>query len=394
MSALQGMRVLDISQFESGPSCAQWLAWYGAEVVRIDLADERRNAGFVREDALHLANNHNKKAIAIDLRRDEGLALFYRLLPRFDIVIENFAYGQAEKMKLDYPTLKRFNPGLIYCTIKGFGLTGPYRDYKALDPVAQAASGGMSVTGAPGGPPLRAGYLVGDNVSGISAATGVLAAYVQKLRTGEGQLIEVSMQEALLGMMRSTLLHKDEYPGGVIPRRGNRMTPPTDLYPCAPGGPSDYVMITWALDRMVTRLFELIGRPELASDPRFSTKENRIKFGDALWEEVAKWTRERTKWQVMEILGKGGVPASAVFDLNDVHQDPHLKARDALVTVHHAVRGDTTVVRNPVRLHGSPVQITAPPIHGEHTRDVLTGELGLDEDELDTLTARGILRQA
>ena len=276
MSALQGMRVLDISQFEAGPACAQWLAWYGAEVIRVDLPDEAKETSTDRSQYLHLANNHNKKAISLNLRSQEGLDLFYQLVPKFDVVVENFAYGQAEKMKIDYATLKAINPGLIYCTIKGFGMSGPYRDYKALDPVAQAASGGMSLTGVPGGVPLRSGYVVGDNSSGVSAATGVLAAYVQKLRTGEGQMVEVSMQEALMGMVRSALLTRDNFPGRVIPRRGNRMTPPTDTYPCKPGGPSDYVMITVPQDRMTELLFELIGRPDMKADLRFKTMASRV----------------------------------------------------------------------------------------------------------------------
>lgn len=391
MSALQGMRVLDISQFESGPACAQWLAWYGAEVIRVDLPDEAKETSTDRGQYLHLANNHNKKAISLNLRSQEGLDLFYQLVPKFDVVVENFAYGQAEKMKIDYATLKAINPGLIYCTIKGFGMSGPYRDYKALDPVAQAASGGMSLTGVPGGVPLRSGYVVGDNSSGVSAATGVLAAYVQKLRTGEGQMVEVSMQEALMGMVRSALLTRDNFPGRVIPRRGNRMTPPTDTYPCKPGGPSDYVMITVPQDRMTELLFELIGRPDMKADPRFKTMASRVPLGDEIWEEVAKWTRQYTKWEVMEKLGKAGVPVSAVYDADDLERDPHLAARGSIVTVEHPERGKTTVPGHPVRLHGSPVEITAPPMAGEHTREVLHKELGLDDATLDRLKAAKII---
>jgi len=391
MSALEGMRVLDISQFESGPSCAQWLAWYGAEVVRVDLPRAEAAVASSVEDTLHLANNLNKKSVALDLRSREGLALFYRLVPRFDVVVENFAYGQAEKMKLDYPALKAINPGIIYCSIKGFGLSGPYRDYRALDPVAQAAGGGMAVTGVAGGPPMRAGYVAADNVTGTCAATGVLAAYVKKLRTGMGDLVEVSMQEAAMHMMRSTLLTRRNYPDGRIPRRGNRMTPPTDTYPCAPGGADDYVMIVTPRDDLVGRLFDAIGRPELKRDPRFGTIEQRKANPDALWEEIASWTRARGKFEAMDLLAKFGVPVSAVFNAEDIDTDRHLAARGAIVTVEHPQRGSTRVAGNPVRLHGARVALAAAPILGEHTREVLNAELGLDEAALDALSRARVI---
>lgn len=385
MSALQGMRVLDISQFESGPSSAQWLAWYGADVVRVDLPKPDGHVPTSVEDSLNQANNMNKRAVAIDIRSQEGLALFYRLVPRFDVVVENFAFGVAEKLKVGYATLKELNPGLIYCSIKGFGVSGPHRDYRALDPVAQAAGGAMAVTGQPGGPPTRAGFVIADNVTGTSAATGILAAYVKKLRTGEGDFVEVSMQEAVMHAVRSTLLTRKNYPDGQIPRRGNRMTPPTDTYPCAPGGPDDYVMIVTPTDDLSKRLFDAIGRPELLADPRFSSPEARRNNGDALWEEVAVWTRGRSKFEAMKFLCAHDVPASAVYNAQDMDVDAHLAERGAMVTLEHPKRGATRIVANPVRLHGARVALKAAPVVGEDTRDVLKAELGLDDASLDSL---------
>ena len=389
MSALEGMRVLDISQFESGPLCGQMLAWFGAEVVKIDAPLPASAATF--ESPLHLANNHNKRSLLLNLRSPEGRELFYKLVPRFDVVIENFAVGQAERLGLDYETLRKFNPGIIYCTIKGFGLTGPYSSQRAFDPVTQAACGAMSVTGFADGPPVRAGYVVSDAVSGVTGAAGVIAAWVQRLRTGEGQLVEVSMQEAMLNLVRSTLVGWENQPGGVVGRRGNRMTPPTDIYPCKPFGPSDWVQLTAPTDDLFARVLKAIGRPDLATDPRFATREARLAHGDELYAEVEKWTRERTKWEAMDELGSAGVPASAVFDSKDIFENRHLAERGAIATVTHPVRGETRLPGHPVRLHGSPIDISAPPVLGEHTDAILREELGLDDASLSTLREAGVI---
>ena len=199
------------------------------------------------------------------------------------------------------------------------------------------------------------------------------------------------MQEVALHLTRSTLLTRGNYPGGRIPRRGNRTAPPNDTYPCAPGGEADYIMIAVLGDALVRRLLEAIGRPELSEDPRFSSLDARMLNGDSIWEEIAAWTRGRTKWEAMHHLAKSGVPASAVFDAKDIDADPHLAARGAIETLEHPRRGQTRVPGNPVRLHGSEIKLTAPPWLGEHTRDVLHAELGLDNAALDRLAAAGTI---
>lgn len=388
MTAVQGMRVLDISQFESGPFCGQTLAWFGAHVVKID---PPLPAG-TGESPLHLANNHNKLSLALDLRKQEGLEIFYELVPKFDIVIENFAVGQAEKIGVGYDKLRTLNPGLIYCTIKGFGLTGPYRMQRAFDPVTQAASGAMSLTGFADHPPMRVGFVVSDAVSGLTAAAGLLAAWIQRQRTGEGQLVEVSMQEAMLNLVRSTLVGRESQPDGVVPRRGTRMTPPTDTYPCQPFGAADYVQITAPTDDLFNRVMIAIGRTELSLDERFSGgPEARKANGDALCEEVARWTRQRSKWQAMAELGAAGVPASAVFDSADIFASQHLNERAAIAEVEHEVRGKARLPGHGVRLHGAPVAITAPPMNGDDSADVLRDELGLSPETLRRLSEAGII---
>ncbi len=389
MAALSGLRVLDLSQAEAGPLCAQWLAWYGADVVRVELPAAPDVPGSRLEGGLYLANNMNKRSIVLDYRTARGRDLLVRMVPGFDVLVENSRPGVLDGLGLGHDVLRVVHPPLVYCSITGFGLSGPYRDYPAFDPVAQAAGGAMAVTGEAGGPPLRCNFTVADTISGTIAVTAVLAAYLQRLRTGEGQLIELSMQEAQLSVLRSVLLMESP-DGRLIQRRGSRMTPPTDLYPCAPFGPNDHVHITAPGDRFFDRFAVAIGRPELVADERFDTHEHRLLNGPALWEIVAEWTRRRTKWEAMDTLAAAGVPASAVIDNVDMRTNPHLVERAAFVEVVHPERGPTSVVGVPLRMGPATVAPTAAPRIGEHTVEVLAGEAGLTPEEIDELLATGI----
>jgi formyl-CoA transferase len=389
-AALPNLRVIDVSIAESGPSCAQWLAWYGADVIRVDRPPAAGVAIQALETGLYLANNMNKRSIFLDYTEPEGLALLHELVGTSDVLIENFRTGVADALGFGAEQLRAINPGLIYCSIKGFGSTGPRRHHPAFDPVAQAASGAMSVTGDRDGPPMRTGYVVGDSTAGTVACTSVLAAYVRKLQTGEGAFIDISMQEALMGVMRSHLV-MESFDGRLVKRRANRMTPPTDLYPCAPGGPNDYVHITAPGDKLFDRVAVAIGRPELVVDERFATHEARLRNGRALWESVAEWTRPRTKWEAMDALTACDVPASAVYDNHDLQRDPHLVEREAIVAVRHPGRGSTEVTNNPVRAASLTVPLAAAPRPGEHTADVLAGVLGKPTDEIESLASRRIV---
>lgn len=380
---LTGLKVLDLSRFEAGPVAAQWLGWYGADVVRIDQPDDLVG----EESPLHLTNNNSKRSIIIDLRSAEGQSLVHRLVTKMDVVVENFAMGAAERLGVGYEQLKALNPGLIYCSIKGFGRTGPYRNYLAFDPVAQAAGGGMALTGE--AEPMRTGYVVADNISGTTAATGILAAYIRKLRTGEGGLIEVSMQEAVMNMTRSTLFASPAK--DAVPRTGNTMTPPTDLYPCKPGGKNDYIQIATLTDKMVANVMTTIGKPELTQDPRFNDRAKRIEYGAELWEEIASWTRQLTKFEAMHKFAANKVPVSAVYEKQDFLTDEHIKAREALVHFDHEQRGQYWIMNSPVRVDGDAHNMQPAPLIGEHTRLYLSDMLELDDAELDSLEAQGTI---
>jgi formyl-CoA transferase len=389
MGAVTGMRVLDLSLAEAGPVCAQWLAWFGADVVRVDVPPDPSVPLELLEIGLHLANNMNKRSVFLDYRTPEGLALLRRLVPRFDVVVENFRTGVADGYGVGYEALQALHPGLIYCSIKGFGSTGPYKDYPALDPITQAAAGAMSITGEADGRPIRTGYVGADHISGSVAASAVLAAYVRKLRTGKGEHIEISMQEAMLGVLRSMILI-DSPDGQLMRRVGNSMGPPTDLYPCKPFGINDFVQLAAPGDKLFDRLAIAIGQPELVTDERFRSVRRRNRNRGELREIVAEWSRLYTKWEAMEILASQGVPASAVFDSDDLRADEHLRERGVWVDVDHPVRGTTRVVNNPVRMDAT-VPVGAAPRHGEHTIEVLTDELGLGRGEIDALAERRIV---
>lgn len=394
MAALDGMKVLDLTQYEAGTTSTQYLAWFGAEVVKIEppgRGDPGRNVAGGGHDSIYfLSFNHNKRSLALDLASPEGREIFLKLVPRFDVVVENFALETVAKLDIGYDVLKAAHPGIIYATVKGFGTYGPYSQFKCFDMVAQAAGGAFSVTGTPDGPPMRPGATFGDTGSGMHTAMGILAAYVQKLRTGEGQMIEIAMQETIANFMREPMSQR-QWRAQPIARRGNRTISPTDLYPCAPGGPNDYLYIMVVTQRMFDALCTTIGMPELAADPRFVTTKDRHDHGDELFEHIAAWTRNRTKFEAMEALGAAGVPCSAVYDSLDIFNDKHLAARGMIKTYQHPTAGEIQMLAPPIHMSASDVDMVPAPLLGEHSTDVLRKELGLTSSELDALVSSGVL---
>jgi formyl-CoA transferase len=396
MAALDGLKVIDLTQYEAGPSCTQALAWLGAEVVKVEqpgVGDPGRHfRNFTGDgDALYfLSFNANKRSLTLNLRSEEGKRIFLELIPQFDVLVENFSLGTMERFGLGYETLKQVHPGLIYATVKGFGLTGPYAAFPSFEMIAQAVGGSFSTTGFPGGPPVKAGPAMGDSGSGMILMAGILAAYIQRQRTGLGQVVEVAQQETVLNFTRTQWSLRDRYEGPV-PRQGNRTTVPTDLYPCAPGGPNDYVYMHVPTRHMFDCLLATIGRPELVVDPRFETEGERAKHGDELWEIIADWTRERTKYEVMETLGAADVPCGAVLDSDDIFRDQHLRERGGIRTMHHPERGDWDFPGPPVRLSESSVELHPSPLLGEHTEEVLAEKLGIEADEVTSLRDAGVV---
>jgi len=398
MQALEGLRILDLTQFEAGTSCTELLGFLGAEVIKVEPprhGEPGRTSFGVKagKDSFYfLVLNANKRSVTVNLRSPEGVALFKRLVPQCDILVENFAFGVMERLGLDYETLRALHPGLIYATIKGFGTYGPYAEYKCFDTVAQAAGGALSVTGFPDSPPCSPGPTLGDTGTGVHAAVGILAAVVQRQQTGRGQKIEVAMQDAVVNFMRVRMLSQ-YVTGKAVGRMGNTVAQmvPIDLYPCAPGGPNDYVYIFLTTRAMWEALVRCIGRADLVGDPRYTDVPQRNQHRTAIFEMVAGWTRERDKWTVMHTLAAAGVPCSAVFDTNDVMRDAHLRQRGMIVDVEHPQAGTFTMPGCPLQLSDSPVEVRPAPLLGDATDDVLERLLSIDAATRADLRARGII---
>lgn len=396
MAALDGIRILDLSQYEAGPSCTQSLAWMGADVVKvesIDGGDPGRSLAVGGDYSPYFCNwNANKRSLAIDLLRSEGRDLFLQLLPKYDIVIENFGPGVMQKFDLGYATLRRVHPGVIFVQIKGFGSSGPYADFKAYDMIAQAASGAMSSTGEMGARPLLPGPTMGDSGTGMQAGMAIMAAYIQRLRTGEGQQIEISMQEAMTYYMRTRIALLGNWGEQAVPRIGNRMGAlPTELYPCLGDGPNDYLYVITVTARHWDALCLAIDRADLIADPRFDTGANREVNGAALFEEVAGWTLRHEKHVAMHILGAAGVPCSAILDTHDLYHDPHLTERGFIKRVAHRDLGEVPLLGFPTRMSASEVPFERAPYLGEHTNQILAADLDFDLESIEKLRSAGVL---
>ena len=391
MTALNGLRILDLTQYEAGPSCTQCLAWLGADVVKVEApsgGDPGRTLMGLKGYFLNW--NCNKRSVALDLRRPEGRDILLKMVPHYDVFIENYGPGVIEKLDLGYEVVKAAKPDIIYARIKGFGLDGPWADYKCYDMVAQAAAGTLSVTGEADGPPMRPGTTIGDSGTGVQMALAITAAYVQKLKTGQGQMIEMSMQEAVTFYMR-TAASNSNFGARPTLRTGTGPLPTLRLYPCKGDGPNDYVYVMAVTERMWQALCTVIGQPGLPSDQRFQDDSSRHRNREALEAIIRAWTRARDKYEAMRLLAEGGVPASAVLDTKDLHDNPHLNARGFIQEVEHPELGKVRLLGWAARMSESEVPFQTAPGLGEHSAEVLATDLGLDAAGIDQLQAEGVL---
>jgi formyl-CoA transferase len=394
--ALDGVRVVDLTQFEAGTSCTQTLAWLGAEVIKVEertKGEQGRHASSDRTDAdsyYFMLLNANKRSVTADLKSEKGKALLRELIRKADVFVENFAPGVIERLGFGYDTVRALNPRIIYAQIKGFAPDGPYGKFLAFDMIAQATGGAMSITGEPDGRPIKPGLTIGDTGTGLHCAIGILAALYQRQFTGEGQHIELAMQECVINYARISYASQSLW-GKPAPRAGNQSilgtNSPSEIYPCKGGGPNDYCYIytSRATDQHWNRLLKLIGREELIGDPRYADARSRYQHRAEVDAMIAKWTRNYDKRTVMTTLGAAGVPAGAVFDTMELSDDPHLRRRGAFVTVKHPVRGDFLMPGWPVHMSASHVPIEAAPLLGADNNAVYGGLLGLSGDEIEAL---------
>ena len=398
--ALEGIRIIDLTQFEAGTSCTQLLAWLGADVIKVEEpthGDPGRygNTNIPGVDSSYFINlNSNKRSLALDLKQQRGKDIFFELVRQGDIVAENLAPGTLERLGLGYDVLSEVNPKIILARIKGFGTYGPYSDYKSFDMIAQATGGSMAVTGNAGDPPIRPGATIGDTGTGLHAAVGIMAALWQRQTTGKGQVVEVAMQDAVVNLTRVAMSTFNET-GKSRPRSGNNTSglPGTRTYRCKPGGSDDWVYLA-AMPRRTNlwlALIRTIGGDELANDPNYSDIDWVVEHTDELNEMIEAWTMERTKYEVFHILGKAGVPCGPTLNAEDIYTDPQLLAREMIVTLEHPDRGAFMVPGCPVKMSDSPAELQIAPSLGMQTEEVLKELLQMTDGALAELREQKLI---
>jgi len=404
LDCLEGVKIVDFTQFEAGPSCTESLAWLGAEVVKIenpttgDPGRRLQGPGKPDNDPWYFHQfNANKKSLTLNLKSPRGLEIVRELLKKADVTIENMAPGTIERLGLGYDEVKKLNPGIIYCQVKGFGTGSPYEKNLAFDMIAQAAGGPTSVTGEANQPPVKPGPSFGDTGTGMLMAISILGALYKRQKTGQGRRLQVAMQDAMIHYMRVPF-SRTQASGKAPPRGGSaRSQPgglvPSALYPCKPGGPNDYVYVftSRANPEHWQRLLKVIGREDLSGDERYDTNQARSERAAEVDEIIAAWTRQHSKEEAMQRIGAAGVPAGAVFDTVELMSDPSLAERGIMQTIEHPTTGKVKMAAWPVRFDGAPAKVKPSPLLGQHTTDVLSTWLGMSTAEIDGLKQDNIV---
>ncbi len=401
---LAGLRVFDLTRILAGPTCTQLLGDLGADIIKIERpgqGDDTRKWGppyikntqgdDTRESAYYLSSNRNKRSLAIDISKSEGQALAKRLIAQSDILVENYKVGGLAKYGLSYEDLKDEFPGLIFCSITGFGQTGPYAPRAGYDYLAQGIGGIMSLTGESDGAPMKVGVGIADVMCGMYASSAILAALHHRTKTGEGQHIDL----ALLDTQVSWLVNEglNYLTSGNVPKRlGNEHANivPYKVMPAADG----FFILAVGNDRQFKSFCDYAGAPELAEDPRFITNSDRVKNRDALYALLPEVTRRKTQQEWVDGLAGIHVPSGPVNTLDQVFEDPQIRARGMKLTMPYpeAQSGEVDLIANPIKYSGTPVSYRRPPpTAGQHSQEVLHELLDLSEDDIAKLRDQGVI---
>jgi crotonobetainyl-CoA:carnitine CoA-transferase CaiB-like acyl-CoA transferase len=410
MNALDGIRVLDLSRVLAGPWCTQTLADLGADVIKIErpgTGDDTRSWGppFLQDRAGHdtheaayyLGANRNKRSVTCDIAQPAGQELVRELAQHCDVLVENFKVGDLERYGLSYDDIRKINPKLVYCSITGFGQTGPYRERAGYDYIVQGLGGLMSITGERddlGGGPQKVGVAVADLFTGMYATTAILAALRHADRTGEGQRIDMALldtQVAMLANLGANYLVSGNVPG----RAGNahQNIVPYQVFETAPSAAGrDFIILAVGNDSQFAKFCEVAGRAELAADERFAKNQARVRNRAVLVPMLEEVMRERTKAEWLAVLETARVPCGAINNLAEVFADPQVSERRMVNTWRHPLRDEVRLVASPMKLSATPVRTDAPPpLLGQHTHDVLSQLLGWDDARIEALQAQGAI---
>ncbi len=412
--ALDGVRILDFTHVQSGPTCTQLLAWFGADVIKLEKAGEgdatRAQLRDVPEaDSLYFTMlNHNKRSITVNTKMPSGKAVVEKLIQTCDVMVENFAPGALDRMGFTWERVQELNPRMILASIKGFG-PGPYEDCKVYENVAQCAGGSASTTGFDDGPPMVTGAQIGDSGSGLHLALGIVAALFQRNTTGKGQRVSVAMQDGVLNLCRVKLRDQqrlerrgvmEEYPqypdsefGDAVPRAGN----------ASGGGQPGWILKCkgWETDPNAYLYFitqapawgaicDVIGKPNWKTDEAYATPKARLLHLKHIFEVIEQWTMSMTKFEAMDILNKYDIPCGPILSMKEIAADQSLFETGTLVEVDHPVRGKYVTVGNPIKLSDSATDVTRSPLLGEHTDEVLA-QLGYSTDDIAGLRAERVI---
>jgi len=403
--ALEGIRILDMTHVQSGPTCTQILAWFGADVIKIERPGEGDpTRGQLRDipgvDSLYFTMlNGNKRSVTLNPKTEAGSRIFTKLIEKCDVMVENFAPGAIDRMGFPWKKIQEINPRMIYASVKGFG-PGPFEDCKVYENVAQCTGGSASTTGEIGGFPMVTGAQIGDSGTGIHLVAGILAALLHREKSGRGQRVTCAMQDAVLNLCRVKLRDQQrlahgvlkEYPqypngkfGDAVPRAGNASGGghPGWIVRCKgwETDPDAYIYVVVQGQAFPT-LAKVIGHEDWLTDPDYSTPEARLPRLAHVFDEIEKWTKTMTKFEVMAVLNPLEVPCGPILSMKEIAEEPALRETGTVVEVDHPKRGKYLTVGNPIKLSDSPADVRRSPLLGEHTDEILRTVLGLSEGDI------------
>jgi len=412
--ALEGVRILDMTHVQSGPTCTQILAWFGADVIKVERPGEGDpTRGQLRDkpgvDSLYFTMlNSNKRGITLNPKTEAGKKIFAKLIEQCDVMVENFAPGAIDRMGFPWEKIQQINPRMIYASVKGFG-PGPFEDCKVYENVAQCTGGAASTTGEIDRVPLVTGAQIGDSGTGIHLVAGILAALFQREKSGRGQRVTCAMQDAVLNLCRVKLRDQQrlahgplkEYPqfpngtfGDAVPRAGNASGGghPGWIVKCK-GWETDPDAYTYmiAQAQAFPTLAKVIGHEDWLGDPDFNTPDARLPRLAYIFSEIEKWTMTKTKMEIMDILNPLDVPCGPILSMKEIAEEPSLRATGTVVEVDHPKRGKYLTVGNPIKLSDSPADVRRSPLLGEHTEEVLRGVVGLNDEEIAAARQQGAI---